>query len=103
MQTCYSFATLCMTFFAFYVTELLVVEEIEDNCWRAQTDAYDELQLISPKDCPSFWDQVGMNTGYINHPEEIWAENFMELMTNQNLNELPNPELIEYLDSVLST
>ena len=36
--------------------------------------------LISYADADGFYDQVGRNTGYIVHPEEILAENFRMLV-----------------------
>ena len=93
------------SFFQFYVAELMVVEEIEpgSNCWQPRTDHYGELEFISPKDCQSFWDQVGENTNFVNHPEAILAENFVELMLNPRPEELPTPELVEYFKNELIT
>ena len=95
----------CHAFFQFYVAELMVVEEIEpgSNCWQPRTDHYGELEFISPKDCQSFWDQVGENTNFVNHPEAILAENFVELMLNPRPEELPTPELVEYFKNELIT
>lgn len=51
--------------------------------------------LLSPTEVPEFFDAIGQNTGYIIHPEEVLADNFVFLMTAKA--ELPNPEIVEKL------
>jgi hypothetical protein len=47
-----------------------------------------------------FYEQVGRNTQYIIHPEEILADNFaMLVMGDQNV---PSPEILKKLQDVLT-
>jgi hypothetical protein len=48
--------------------------------------------LLDPKQTPSFHQQIGSNTKYILHPDEILADNFMHLMMQKP--DLPNPEIV---------
>jgi len=48
---------------------------------------------------PEFFAAIGQNTGYIIHPEEVLADNFMFLMTEKK--DLPNPEIPERLGAWL--
>jgi hypothetical protein len=56
--------------------------------------------LVEPAEVLGFIEQVGKNTGYIIHPEEILADNFMMLVLE--IKNLPSPEIIEKLRNVLS-
>jgi hypothetical protein len=47
-----------------------------------------------------FFEQIGNNTSYILHPEEILAENFV-LLLNQTIS-IPNPEIITKMKEILS-
>lgn len=39
-----------------------------------------EPVLLDPKSVPSYFEQIGNNTAYIIHPDEILAENFVQLV-----------------------
>jgi len=41
--------------------------------------------LLNPKEEQEFFKQIGNNTQYIIHPEEILAENFVSLITKNNV------------------
>jgi len=47
----------------------------------------------------NFLDQVGTNTQYIIHPEEILADNFTELMMGQS--EVPDQWLLDEMKTFL--
>jgi hypothetical protein len=51
-----------------------------------------QLQLIDPAEARGFFEQIGNNTGYIIHPDEILADNFV-LLINGTTN-LPTPRII---------
>jgi len=56
-------------------------------------------EIYSMKEISGFYEQVGKNTNYIIHPEEILADNFtFALFGKENLK---NPELVEKIDKVL--
>jgi hypothetical protein len=56
-------------------------------------------QLVDLSEVTGFFEQVGKNTGYIIHPEEILADNFA-LMVMQKP-KLPTPEVIERIRAAL--
>ena len=58
-----------------------------------------EPELFSPEELSGFFEQVGRNTEYIIHPEEILAENFALLILGKQ--NLPSPEIVEKMRRVL--
>ncbi len=55
--------------------------------------------LASPEDVAGFFEQVGKNTKYIIHPEEILADNFaLMVLKEQNV---PSPEILEKMRRIL--
>jgi len=52
-------------------------------------------KLFQPADLPDYARQIGRNTGYIIHPEEILAENFVHLMMQTP--DLPDPWIVQEL------
>jgi hypothetical protein len=65
------------------------------------TKTYDEKKpvLVGPNNISEFYEQIGKNTNYIIHPEEILADNFALLMLNNQ--EAPSPEILEKIDKIL--
>jgi hypothetical protein len=55
--------------------------------------------LFEPSQVPGFSEQVGQNTKYIIHPEEILADNFVFLL-NGRIN-LPSPRVVESMGRIL--
>lgn len=47
-----------------------------------------------------FLEQVGENTNYLIHPDEILADNFVLLVTGKK--GVPSPEVVEKLGKVLA-
>jgi len=87
------------TFFDYMQFELLKIEADGDN-WTAATDADGNPVLLDPTKNEDYFAQIGKNTRYIIHPEEIMADNFAALLTGRE--DLPNPEIVEELAEVLS-
>lgn len=57
-------------------------------------------RLVETSRLEGFWEQIGRNTQYIYHPEEILADNFTLLvMPRPNV---PSPEIIEKMKQMLS-
>ena len=59
-----------------------------------------ELQLVPLQRVSGFMEQVGKNTNYIIHPEEILAENFAMLLRGEE--NVPSPEILEKMKRVLT-
>jgi hypothetical protein len=54
--------------------------------------------LTEPLEAANFFEQVGRNTQYIIHPDEILADNFALLITGASANE---PELLRTIETIL--
>jgi hypothetical protein len=73
----------------------------KDNSTVLKNVTYDKNnpQIVGVNDVTGFYEQVGKNTQYIIHPEEILADNFAALVLgNKNV---PSPEIIEKMKAVL--
>ncbi len=55
--------------------------------------------MAKPEDAEGFFEQVGRNTGYLIHPEEILADNFEILVAEDR--RPPNPEIVRRLGEIL--
>jgi hypothetical protein len=57
-------------------------------------------KLVGPQAISGFFEQVGRNTQYIIHPEEILADNFALLILGEQ--NVPSPEVLEKMRKVLA-
>ena len=73
------FETTESNLFRYLNFQLLEVVENQDGVW-VPVLAEDRPNLIDPSH-PDYWRQIGKNTQYIIHPEEIIADNFALMMT----------------------
>ena len=87
-------------FFAYLTFRLLVVEGDLDK--KDFEPAYREgkPRLVGVEDVSGFFEQVGRNTSYVIHPEEILADNFALLVLGTR--DAPSPEILEKMREVLS-
>ena len=69
---------------------LLVVNPDGTN-WVAQR-ASGRPRLLRPADTTGWFEQIGRNTGYTIHPDEILADNFVRLITGDT--NAPTPQII---------
>jgi hypothetical protein len=81
-----------------YLTFRLMAVQKKDGKWQPATNAGAPI-LYDPKQMPSFLEQIGKNTGYIIHPDEILADNFKHLVKEEK--NLPTPKIVEQMMSVL--
>lgn len=58
------------------------------------------FELLAPEALDGFYQQVGRNTGYILHPEEILADNFALLLQGET--SVPSPEVLARIQAVLT-
>ncbi len=86
-------------FFHYLQFRLLLVERAENS--DAVTPLYEGEQprLIDVPQASGFHEQIGKNTRYIIHPEEILADNFAFLVLGKP--NLPSPEIVERLEKIL--
>jgi len=84
-------------FFRYLIFRLLVLDEKDRS--RAARDADGRLILLKPDEASGFHEKVGRNTGYIIHPEETMADNFVFLALGRG--NLPHPEIVRAARVVL--
>jgi hypothetical protein len=56
--------------------------------------------LTAPEEVSGFFEQVGRNTNYVIHPEEILADNFALLILEER--NVPSPEILEKMRLILA-
>ncbi|MEX0959222.1 MAG: hypothetical protein WDZ63_08035 [Burkholderiales bacterium] len=83
----------------YWIMRLLVLEaDPESGALRpALTDG--EPQLLRIRDVSGFYEQIGRNTWYVIHPEEIMADNFALMLFGGNIE---HPEIPEALRELLA-
>lgn len=85
------------TFFQHMLFKLMLIEQIEGR-WRA-VEVDGKAVVFDPRKVPSFMDQIGGNTNYIIHPDEILADNFVHMaLETENL---ATPRIIESMKKAL--
>ena len=85
-------------FFKFLEFKLMVVVG-EETTWEPfQTDGVPVL--LDPDKTPEYLAKIGQNTGYIIHPDEILADNFVHLILQSR--DLQTPQLIEQMRQILT-
>ncbi len=88
-------------FFQYLVFQFLLLEREGDGRKLRPMAGDADPRLVTVNQLSGFWEQVGRNTQYIYHPEEILADNF-SLLVMQGAN-VPSPEILEKMKEVLST
>ena len=86
-------------FFDNMVFKLLILAETKDG-FRPALLPGGGADLRDPSALPSYFDQIGRNTQYIIHPEEILADNFV-LMINEAPS-VPSPSILQGMRVVLT-
>ena len=90
-----------------YVTFGLFEVRLNGGSWRVVADQRGDPRSLNPEVARGFFEQIGRNTPYILHPEEILADNVAILaLTRQNPelanpSDLPNPELLSKIKAIL--
>lgn len=79
------------SFFQYIQFKLLQVADAEGKLQPVLRNG--QPVLIEPRGLKSYAQQIGKNTGYIIHPDEILADNFAHLVMHTEM--LPSPEIIE--------
>jgi hypothetical protein len=87
-------------FFEYMDLQLLLVERGGDSPRLKPAPAGPPPRLVGIDQVTGFFEQVGRNTQYIIHPEEILADNFASLvMQDRNV---PSPEILKKLQDILA-
>lgn len=78
------------TFFDYLTFRLMVVEPAGKGWKPVLSDG--QPKLLDPKSTASYHEQIGKNTGYIIHPDEILADNFVHLVNQTK--DLASPGIV---------
>lgn len=84
---------------SYLMLQFLVIEK-KSGRWVAAETEDGSPAVASRLRVKKFAEQIGENTGYIIHPEEILAENFRHLILATK--SLPNPEIVEKMRAVFA-
>lgn len=85
-------------FFDFLTFKLMVLEQ-HDGTWRASLQN-GQPRFVEVSTVGNYFEQIGRNTKYIIHPEEILADNFQLLLEGKG--DLPSPEIPRKIAAVLA-
>jgi hypothetical protein len=83
--------------FAYLTFKLMQVEHAGATWQPVMVDG--DPVLLDPDDVAGYHEQIGGNTRYIIHPEEVLADNFVFLLDGRI--DLPTPRIIEQMGKVL--
>jgi hypothetical protein len=86
-------------FFSYLEFKLLLVERRADGTAVPLTADGQQPKLVGLQEVSGFFEEVGRNTGYIIHPEEILADNFVLLVLEKR--DVPSPEVLEKIETIL--
>ena len=77
--------------------KLLVVAKHDDQWQAVEQDG--QPRLLEPRGLRVLCEQIGKNTGYIIHPDEILADNFAHLVMQSD--KLPTPAIVDKMHARL--
>ena len=86
-------------FFNYLQFRLLLIERPNDGPTVRPMVDDQKPKLVGVQQVTGFFEQVGKNTGYIIHPEEILADNFALLVLGKR--NLSSPEVVERIQATL--
>ncbi len=86
-------------FFDYLELKFLVVEKTNDTAQIAPVLENGAPKLVGLQATSGFFEQVGRNTQYIIHPEEILADNFALLILGGA--SVPSPEILQKMRTIL--
>ena len=64
-----------------------------------KSSASSKPEIVAPEQVSGFFEQVGRNTTYVIHPEEILADNFALLVLGQK--DVPSPDILDRMRATL--
>lgn len=85
------------SFFQYLQFQLMAIENREGK-WQPMMNG--ELPVMyAPQTTASYFDNIGRNTGYIIHPDEVLADNFVFLV--QKKADLKTPRIVDEMRAIL--
>lgn len=86
-------------FFRSMVFRLMVLDRTESG-YRPSILPGGAARLLDPKEVPDYLEQVGRNTGYVIHPDEILADNFALMLGHPP--QVASPRILQEMRSLLT-
>lgn len=86
-------------FFNYLQFRFLKIDQLDGSPTPKPIYSVQNPILANTTQISGFYEQVGRNTGYIIHPEEILADNFALMVLNKE--NIPSPEIIKKLKDLL--
>lgn len=86
-------------FFNYMQFDLMAIQSPDTPAASQPLLADGKPVLVDARKAEGFMEQIGKNTGYIIHPDEILADNFSMLVTNRK--NVPQPELLDKIAKAL--
>jgi len=86
------------TFFEYLTFRLMAVESAGTGWQPELRDG--QPRLLDPRETASYHEQIGRNTTYVIHPDEILADNFVHLVNQTK--DLASPEIVASLRAKLA-
>ncbi len=86
------------SFFDYLTFKLMAVGRVDGAWVPLMTNG--APQFFGVGDVGGFFEQIGRNTGYIIHPEELAADNFVMMLDGRA--DVPNPDLLSKMRTILS-
>lgn len=86
-------------FFKYLVFQLLLIKKDADKQFKPVYSGQQPL-IVDLDKVSGYLEQVGSNTHYIIHPEEILADNFALIITREQ--NIPSPEILDKMKDLLS-
>lgn len=93
-------------FFDYLSFKLILVERTAEGSAERDADAATlpllvdgKPVLVAPQEAAGFMEQIGRNTGYIIHPDEVLADNFVIIV--QERTRVPSPEILARIRAAL--
>jgi len=83
----------------FAYLDFKLLQLVDDNGTRRPALVNGAPVLVEPDSVPGYAAQIGANTKYIIHPEEVLADNFVFLLDGRI--DLPTPRIVEGMGKVL--
>lgn len=83
--------------FSYLTFRLMQLENVEGG--RRPLLVEGRPVLLDPATVPGYHDQIGRNTRYIIHPEEVLADNFVYLINGRA--DLPSPQVVQAMAEIL--
>ncbi|MDX1945511.1 MAG: hypothetical protein SFU86_08880 [Pirellulaceae bacterium] len=85
--------------FSYLTFRLLVIHQV-GSAWQPLLTEAGQSVVIDPRKLPSYLDQIGRNTNYVIHPDEILADNFVHLVLEDK--ELNTPRIVDEMRRLMA-